>query len=55
MTITLSKEQLEYAKVLAAKRHEAKDISFRNSKRLHGNIKKTKENPSQLFSVKKNK
>lgn len=42
MKISLSKEQLEYAKVLAAKRHEAKDISFRNSKRLHGNIKKTK-------------
>lgn len=42
MKINLSKDQLEHAKVLAAKRHEAKDISFRNSKRLHGNIKKTK-------------
>ena len=40
--IELTKEQIKFARDLAAKRHEAKDTSFRNSKRLHGNIKKTR-------------
>jgi hypothetical protein len=42
MKIKLNSEQLEYAKNLASKRHESKNISFRNAHRLHKNLKKSK-------------